>query len=115
MRSRSAGVASMGTRSLSWRFTPQAPTSASSFTASTGGSGGRTSEPNGSRPRFATVQRPKENLCSGRGTYESALMIDEPLSKVADHCNQKGVAGAAEAEAYEGTAARLKPRPTRES
>ena len=39
MRSRSAGVASIGTRSLSCRFTPQAPTSASIATASTGGSG----------------------------------------------------------------------------
>src|SRR5215467_9674512 len=74
MRSRSEGVASIGTRSLSCRFTPHAPTSASSLTASTGGSGGRTSEPNGSRPRLATVQRPNENLCSGRGTYESALI-----------------------------------------
>ena len=69
IRSRSAGVASMGTRSLSCRLTPHAPTSASNFTASTGASGGRTSAPNGSRPRLLTVHRPKENLCSGRGEY----------------------------------------------
>src|SRR5262252_138056 len=80
MRSRSEDVASIGTRSLSCRFTPHAPTSASSFTASTGGSGGRTSEPNGSRPRLATVQRPKENLCSGRGAYESALIWNDLLT-----------------------------------
>jgi hypothetical protein len=37
--------------------------------ASTGGSGARTASPNGSRPRLLTVQRPKENLCSGSGVY----------------------------------------------
>src|SRR3954447_22395361 len=47
MRSRSDGVASIGTRSLSCRFTPQAPTSPSSATASSGGSAGRTTSPNG--------------------------------------------------------------------
>src|SRR4029453_16270574 len=67
MRSRSCGLASMGTRSLSCRLTPQAPTSPSMATASTGDSVGRTASPHGSRPRVLTVQRPKENLCSGGG------------------------------------------------
>ena len=43
LRSRSAGVASMGTRSLSCRFTPHAPTSESRRTISTGEITGRTS------------------------------------------------------------------------
>src|SRR5882672_8440409 len=74
MRSRSAGVASIGTRSLSWRFTPMAPDSANSFTASTGESVGRTASPKGSRPRLPTVQRPKVNLCSGLGENGSVVM-----------------------------------------
>ncbi len=81
MRSRSAGVASIGTRSLSWRFTPHAPTSASSATASTGGSGSRTASPNGSRPRLPTVQRPNENLCSGRGAYRSVMRSPHPAPR----------------------------------
>src|SRR3954468_14515525 len=76
MRSRADGDASIGTRSLSCRFTPQAPTSARSATASTGGKASRTTSPNGSRPRLPTVQRPNENLCSGRGSYRSAMMVD---------------------------------------
>src|SRR6516165_3199093 len=75
IRSRSAGVASMGTRSLSWRFTPHAPTSASMATMSLGGTVGRTASPNGSRPRLPTVHKPNENLCSGRGSYLSFDMI----------------------------------------
>src|SRR5262245_38140542 len=74
MRSRSDGEASIGTRSLSCRLTPQAPASASSATASSGGSGSRTASPNGSRPRLPTVQRPNENLCSGRGTNASDMV-----------------------------------------
>ena len=68
MRSRLAAVASMGTRSLSCRFTPQAPTSPSSATSSPGVSRGRTGSPKGSRPGLPTVHRPNENLCSARGT-----------------------------------------------
>src|SRR5438552_7000099 len=73
IRSRSNSDAPIGTRSLSCRFTPQAPTSARSATASTGGSGSRTTSPNGSRPRLPTVHRPNENLCSGFGVYGSAM------------------------------------------
>src|SRR5580704_9920937 len=67
MESRSAGLESIGTRSLSWRFTPHAPASASMATISVGGNGGRTKSPNGSRPRLPTVQSPKVNLSSWRG------------------------------------------------
>ena len=59
MASRSVADAPKGTRSSSWKFTPYAPSSASLCTASTGSSGGRTSKPKGSRPRFPTVHRPK--------------------------------------------------------
>src|SRR5579862_7395866 len=58
----------MGTRSLSWRLTPQAPTSASIATMSFGAITGRTKSPKGSRPRFPTVHRPNVNLCSGFGS-----------------------------------------------
>src|SRR5271165_1691239 len=75
MRSRSAGVASMGTRSLSCRLTPQAPSSPRMATISFGGMVGRTASPKGSRPRLPRVQRPKENLCSGRGLYLSFDMV----------------------------------------
>src|SRR5579863_7082030 len=73
--SRSAAVASIGTRSLSWRFTPQAPISPSTLTISVGGNGGRTKSPKGSRPRFPSVHSPKENLCSGLGWYEPLLFV----------------------------------------
>ena len=85
MRSRSEGVASIGTRSLSWRFTPHAPTSASSATASTGGSGSRTTSPKGSRPRLPTVQRPNENLSSGRGAYRSVMGYPHLARRPAPH------------------------------
>ena len=62
MQSRSAGVASMGTRSLSCRLTPQAPTSASIETISIGEICGRTKSPKGSRPRLPTVHKPKGKL-----------------------------------------------------
>src|SRR5215467_5589293 len=75
MRSRSDGVASIGTRSLSCRFTPQAPTSASIETTSTGEMCGRVTSPNGSRPRLASVHNPKENLCSGFGLYDPFLLV----------------------------------------
>src|SRR5580658_7468233 len=75
MRSRSAGVASIGTRSLSCRFTPQAPISPSTFTISLGGKVGRTASPKGSRPRLPSVHNPKENLCSGFGWYGPLLFV----------------------------------------
>src|SRR5262245_49260485 len=65
--SRSDADASRGTRSLSWRFTPYAPSSPSLRTMSFGEMGGRTGSPNGSRPGFPTVQRPKVKWCSGFG------------------------------------------------
>src|SRR5262245_54265565 len=74
MRSRSDAAASIGTRSLSCRLTPHAPTSARSATASSGGRASRTTSPNGSRPRLPTVQRPKENLSSGRGANASGMV-----------------------------------------
>src|SRR5438045_560176 len=73
MRSRSAGVAWNGTRSLSWKLTPHAPSSESFFTLSTGLRNGRTISPKGSRPWFPTVQRPKLNLSSLRGAYWSLV------------------------------------------
>jgi hypothetical protein len=36
---------------------------------SLGGMVGLTKSPNGSRPRFPSVHNPKENLCSGLGSY----------------------------------------------
>src|SRR3954468_1824289 len=83
MRSRSAAEASIGTRSLSCRLTPQAPSSASMRTASTGGSGTRTASPKGSRPRLPTVQRPKENLSSLRGVYSVVIGVS-PRSLLID-------------------------------
>src|SRR6516164_11697519 len=35
----------------------------------------RTKSPNGSRPRFPTVHNPKENLCSGLGSYRSSWRV----------------------------------------
>src|SRR3954452_14292693 len=58
MRSRSAGETPHGIRSSSWRLTPQAPSSPSFWTESTGSSGSRVGPPNGSRPGLPTVQRP---------------------------------------------------------
>src|ERR1019366_7960983 len=67
IRSRSAGVASIGTRSLSCRLTPQAPISPRTDAISVGGMVRRTGSPKGSRPRLPKVHNPKENLCSGLG------------------------------------------------
>src|SRR5687767_2585805 len=58
----------MGTRSLSCKFTPHAPSGASRCTMSTGSRRGRVGSPNGSRPGFPTVQRPNVNLSAGVGT-----------------------------------------------
>src|SRR4051794_13122805 len=71
-RSRSAADAPKGTRSLSCRLTPAAPISASRCTVSTGSSGSRVGNPNGSPPWWPTVHRPNVNLWCGRGSY--ALM-----------------------------------------
>src|ERR1700687_4577354 len=82
IRSRSAQVVSIGTRSLSCRLTPQAPTSASMATMSTGEMTCRTKSPNGSRPRFPTVHNPKENLCSGFGWYRPLVVMELPPQRV---------------------------------
>ena len=73
--SRSAADEPNGTRSSSWKFTPYAPISARRLTDSTGSSGGRVSNPNGSRPVLPTVQSPKVNWCSGRGVYGSVMSV----------------------------------------
>ena len=67
-RSRSASDASNGNTSLSWKFTPYAPSSASLRTARSAAIGGRTGPPNTSTPCQPTVQMPNENLSCGVGT-----------------------------------------------
>ena len=59
MRSASAAGVPHGIRSLSCRLTPQAPSSASLCTESTGSSGARVGSPKGSRPGLPTVHSPK--------------------------------------------------------
>jgi len=59
IRSSSAAEVPHGTRSLSCRLTPQAPSSASLCTESTGSSGARVGSPKGSRPGLPTVHSPK--------------------------------------------------------
>ena len=56
-----------GIRSSSWRLMPQAPSSPSFLTESTGSIGSRVGPPNGSRPGLPTVHRPNVKRCSGRG------------------------------------------------
>src|SRR5947208_126857 len=68
IRSRSDSELPNGTRSSSWNVTPQAPSSASRCTLSTGSSGGRVATPNGSLAGQPTVHRPKENLSAGVGS-----------------------------------------------
>src|SRR5687767_15205441 len=104
MRSRSAGVASIGTRSLSWKLTPQAPRSASRRTASHGSSAGRTNSPNGSRPRLPTVQRPKVNLSAGVGCSDM----------VSDTGSEARVDGHVVLQRVRGRAALVGDRPLRE-
>ena len=65
---RSASSLPKGTTSLSWKLMPYAPISASFSTARTGSISGRVGSPNGSRPGYCTVHRPKENLSPGEGT-----------------------------------------------
>src|ERR1019366_5829934 len=74
IRSRSAGVASIETRSLSCRLTSQAPISPRRDAISVGRMVRRTASPKGSRPRLPKVPNPKENLCSGLGWYFVLLM-----------------------------------------
>ena len=68
LRSRSPWLSSNPNTSLSWKFTPYAPSSASLRTARSAGIGGRTAPPNTSTPCHPTVQIPNENLSSGVGT-----------------------------------------------
>ena len=74
--SRSAGEASKSNTSLSWKFTPYAPSSASLRTARSAGIGGRTAPPNTSTPCHPTVQIPNEKWSSLDGTYRSAVIAD---------------------------------------
>jgi hypothetical protein len=67
MRSRSAAGVPNGIRSSSWKLTPQAPTSASRATTTSGAIGGRVGSPNGSWPRWPTVHSPKLKRSSGVG------------------------------------------------
>ena len=53
--------------SLSWKVTPQAPSSASFWAYSQGSKASRVATPNGSTPCQPTVQIPKENLSSLHG------------------------------------------------
>src|SRR5258707_3024666 len=71
--SRSSLVSSNPNTSLSWKFTPYAPSSASLRTARSAGISGRTAPPNTSTPCQPTVQIPNENLSSRLGTYASAV------------------------------------------
>src|SRR6202012_5856854 len=71
--SRSVVDASNGKTSLSWKFTPYAPSSASLRTARSAAIGGRTAPPNTSTPCQPTVQIPNENLSSLAGTYLSVM------------------------------------------
>src|ERR1700744_587481 len=73
--SRSVFDASNGNTSLSWKFTPYAPSAASLRTARAAGIGGRTGPPNTSTPCQPTVQMPNENLSAGTGTYESSAVV----------------------------------------
>ena len=65
--SRSEALEPNGTRSSSCRLTPCAPQYARPRTRSQGSRASRTGAPNGSRPGFPTVQRPKVKRLSGRG------------------------------------------------
>src|SRR5260370_39352670 len=76
--SRSASFASIGTRSLSCKLTPQAPISPRMAAISVGGSVGRTTSPKGSRPRLPSVHSPKENLSAGFGWYALLALIEIP-------------------------------------
>src|SRR5262249_8196014 len=84
--SRSVPPASGGTRSSSWKLTPQAPRAASCRTISAGGTGARTTSPNGSRPGWPTVHNPKENRCSGVGDSGSLAMISPPPGVINHLC-----------------------------
>ncbi len=60
-------VASKANTSLSWKFTPYAPSSASLRTARSAGIGGRTAGPNTSTPCQPTVQMPNEKWSARDG------------------------------------------------
>src|SRR3954469_15254335 len=64
-------VASIGIASLSWKFTPYAPTSPSIWQISPSDSLRRVGSPNGSRPMLPTVHRPNVNFSFGSGANGS--------------------------------------------
>src|ERR1019366_310338 len=68
-------LASKGNTSLSWKFTPCAPSSASLRTARSAAIGGRTAPPNTSTPCQPTVHSPNEKWSSREGTYESVVTV----------------------------------------
>ena len=74
-RSRSAFAAPNPNTSLSWKFTPYTPSSASLRTARSAAIGGRTAAPNTSTPCHPTVQIPNEKRSSRVGTYASVVMV----------------------------------------
>ena len=65
--SRSTLLSSNPNTSLSWKFTPYAPISASLRTARSAGIGGRTAVPKTSTPCQPTVHIPNENRSAGVG------------------------------------------------
>ena len=67
MSAASLSLASMGIRSLSWKFTPYAPASPSRSQSWPTLRRSRTGEPNGSAPTLPTVHRPKVNFFFGSG------------------------------------------------
>ena len=79
IRSRSAALASIGTKSLSCRLTPIAPKSASRRTVSAGSTGARVGSPNGSRPVWPTVHSPNVKRSAGEGAYKGMGVGDEML------------------------------------
>src|SRR3954462_14610157 len=81
IRRRSASEIPHGSRSSSCRLTPQAPSSASLCTESTGSIGSRVGPPNGSRPGLPTVYNPKvkrwrERGCGSSAAVRGSSMID---------------------------------------
>lgn len=69
---------------------PQAPSSASRFTDSTGSMAARVASPKGSLPCQPTVHRPKLNLSSGVGVKRSVIVVRPPSPAVGTPGRQPG-------------------------
>src|SRR4051812_39212012 len=93
IRSRSSSSLPNGIRSSSWKVTPQAPSSASRCTDSTGSSSGRVASPNGSRAVQPTVHSPKLNWSSGGGASESVTGWSSGVSGASGAAWGGGTAG----------------------